>query len=105
MNMLNCKWSSLRARHFASSTSTVYPFEKGSSSEQDFFLISNPYLPPFGKLKSGHLRCVVIQTMMKLSLRGPQLKPSLFLGGPGHTPPENFENRDCQISIFSCFVQ
>ena len=27
-------------------------------------------------------------------------KPSLFLGGPGHAPPENFENRDCQIRIF-----
>ena len=32
-------------------------------------------------------------------------KPSLFLGGSGGMlPPENFENRDCQIRIFNVLV-
>ena len=61
------------------------------------------YLPTFGKLKSGHLRWDVILTTViaKRSLRG--RSPRFSRGVRGHAPPENFENRDCQIRIFLMF--
>ena len=63
-----------------------------------------PYLPTFGKLKSGHLRYDVILTMIaKRSLRG--RSPRFSRGVRGMLPRENFENRGCQIRIFQCFGQ
>ena len=59
-------------------------------------LIAVAYLPTFGKLTSGHLRCDLEYDCEAIIAR---VKPSPFCGS-GVWSPENFENRDCQIRIF-----
>ena len=65
---------------------------------------THPYLPTFGKLKSGHLRCDVIETMIaKQSLRG--RSPCFSVEGPGAwSPGKILKTETVKCAFFNVLV-